>query len=108
MQPMKFFIDTHDVRKHSFPAGISPNDFAGFYAKFEEACRAEGVVSLRAHVGFEKGRAFCFTMAPNAEAVRRAHERAGLPFDDITEVVTSTPGDIFFVHAPQSAGPVTA
>jgi hypothetical protein len=47
-------------------------------------------------------------MAPSAEAVRRAHERVGLPFDDITEVVTSTPGDIFFVRAPQSAEPVTA
>jgi hypothetical protein len=99
MQPMKFFIDTHDAHNHTFPAGISPKDFAAFYAKFEEACRAEGVVSLRAHVGFEKGRAFCFTMAPSAEAVRRAHERVGLPFDDITEVMTSTPGDIFFAHA---------
>ena len=105
MQPMKFFIDTHDAHNHTFPAGISPEDFAGFYAKFEAACRAEGVVSLRAHVGFDKGRAFCFTMAPDAEAVRRAHERAGLPFDDITEVMTSTPGDIFFVRAPQIAEP---
>lgn len=103
MQPMKFFIDTHDAHNHTFPAGISPNDFAGFYAKFEEACRAEGVVSLRAHVGFEKGRAFCLTMAPDADAVRRAHERVGLPFDDITEVLMSTPGDIFFARVPQSA-----
>jgi hypothetical protein len=72
MQPMKFFIDTHDVRKSSFPAGISAKDFAGFYAKFEEACRAEGVVSLRAHVGFDDGRAFCFTMGPPRPRTSRA------------------------------------
>lgn len=99
MQPMKFFVDTHDVRHGTFPGGISKEDFAAFYAKYEEACRAENVVNLRAHVSFEDGRAFCFNMAPDAEAVRRAHERAGLPFDEITEVVTATPGDLFFVPA---------
>jgi len=99
MQPMKFFIDTHDVRNGTFPAGISKADLAGFYGKYEAACRAEGVVSLRLHVAFEQGRAFCFTMATDAEAVRRAHDRAGLPFDEISEVVTSTPGDLFFVPA---------
>ncbi len=103
MHPMKFFIDTHDAHNHTVPAGITPKDFAGFYAKFEEACRAEGVVSLRAHVGFEKGRAFCLTMAPSIEAVRRAHERVGLPYDDITEVLMSTPGDIFFAREAKAA-----
>mgnify|MGYP001767361078 CR=1 FL=1 len=96
---LKFFIDTHDARRGTFPAGISPEAFAGFHAGYEEACRAEGVVSLRIHVGFDEGRAFCFTMAPDAEAVRRVHERVGLPFDEITEVRTSTPGDLFFVRA---------
>ncbi len=96
MQRMKFFIDTHDVRNGTFPAGVSKEQFAGFYAKYEEACRAEGVVSLRAHVGFGEGRAYCFNMAPDPEAVRRAHERVGMNFDSITEVVTSTPGDLFF------------
>lgn len=99
MAPLKFFIDTHDAANETFPAGISPEAFAGFHAQYVEACRAEGVVSLRIHVGFEEGRAFCFTMAPDAEAVKRVHQRVGLPFDEITEVVTSTPGDLFFVRA---------
>ncbi len=93
---LKFFVDTHDVRHGTFPAGISGEDFAGFHAKYEEACRAEGVVSVRIHVGLGEGRAYCLTMAENAEAVRRAHERVGLPFDEITEVVSSAPGDLFF------------
>ncbi len=96
MQPMKFFLDTHDQTKKTFPGGISKEDFAAFFAKYEKAAREEGVVILRVHVGFEEGRAFCFNMAPSADHVRRAHEKVGLPFDSITEVTTATPGDLFF------------
>ncbi len=93
---MKFFVDTHDQRTSTFPQGVSKEAFAAFFEKYEAACREEGVVALRVHVGFDEGRAFCFNMAPSADHVRRAHERAGLPFDTITEVVTATPGDLFF------------
>lgn len=99
MQKMRFFIDTHDRARKTFPEQLSPEDFEGFFAQYEAACYEEGVVPLRTHVGFEDGRAFCFNMAPDAEAVRRAHERVGLPFDSITEVTTATPGDMFFQHA---------
>jgi hypothetical protein len=96
MQEMKFFIDTHAVSSNSFPKGLTPEQFEAFFAKYEQACYAENVVPLRVHVGYAEGRAFCFTMAPNAEAVQRAHEKVGLPFDSITEVTTATPGDTFF------------
>lgn len=96
MQPMKFFLDTHDQRSNTFPAGITKEQFADFYPKYERACREEGVVNLRIHVGFAEGRAFCLNMAPSAEHVRRAHAKAGLLLDSITEVTTTTPGDLFF------------
>lgn len=96
MQPMKFFVDTHDQRSQTFPAGIDRDEFAQFFAKYERFAREEGVVVLRVHVGFEGGRAFCFNMAPSAEHVKRAHDKAGLPFESITEVTTATPGDLFF------------
>ena len=96
MQRMKFFIDTHDRSSETFPTGLTPAQFELFFAQYEQACYAEGVVPLRVHVGYDEGKAFCFTMAPDAEAVRRAHERAGLPYDTITEVTTATPGDTFF------------
>jgi hypothetical protein len=96
MQPMKFFVDTHDQRKETFPAGTTREEFAQFFAKYEHCARQEGVVVLRVHVGIEEGRAFCFSMAPSAEHVKRAHDQAGLPFDSITEVSTATPGDLFF------------
>lgn len=101
MQAMRFFVDTHDRDHKTFPPALSAEQFEGFFAEYEKACAAEGVVPLRVHVGLEAGRAFCFNMAPDAEAVRRAHERVCLPFDTITEVETATPGDIFF-HRPKA------
>ncbi len=96
MQTMRFFVDTHSIESETFPEGLGAEDFRGFYAKYLEACQEEGVVQLRVHLGLEEGKAFCFNMAPDADAVRRAHEKAGLPFDNITEVETATPGDLFF------------
>ncbi len=96
MKPMKFFVDTHAVSNGTFPAGLTPEQFESFFAQYEQACYQEEVVILRVHVGYEDGLAFCFTMASDADAVRRAHDRVGLPFDDITEVTTATPGDTFF------------
>ncbi len=96
MKPLKFFMDTHDRENKTFPAKITPIEFEGFYAKYEKACYEEGVIPVRLHVGYNDGRAFCLTMAPDAESVKRAHDRVGLPYDTITQISTATPGDTFF------------
>lgn len=96
MKPMRFFMDTHDKTRNTFPQKLTPQDFEGFFAKYEAACYAEGVIPVRLHVGYDEGRAFCLNMAPDAEAVKRAHDKVGLPFDSITEVNMATPGDTFF------------
>lgn len=96
MQAMRYFLDTHDRARGSFPAQLSPEEFEVFFAQYEAACQAEGVIPLRTHVGFAEGRAFCLNLAPDAESVRRAHQRVGLPYDDISEITTATPGDTFF------------
>lgn len=99
MQAMRFFMDTHARELQTFPPSLSADELKGFLQQYEAACAAEHVVLLRVHAGLEAGRAFCFTMAPDAEAVRRAHARVGLPFDSITEVRTATPGDLYFQAA---------
>jgi hypothetical protein len=96
MKPLKYFVDTHDHRSSTFLSGISKPDFAAFFSEYEKAARDEDVIVLRTHVGFADGRAFCFNAAVDAEAVRRVHEKAGLPFESITEVSTATPGDLGF------------
>ncbi|KIL99799.1 hypothetical protein CCC_02588 [Paramagnetospirillum magnetotacticum MS-1] len=96
MEKMNIFMDTHDRADGTFPAGLTAEQFAGFFAGYQEACLAEGVVLLKVDVGLDAGRAFCLTMARDAEAVRRAHDRVGLPYASITEVQVATPGSVFF------------
>jgi hypothetical protein len=99
MTPLRYFLDTHDASKGTFPPGLTPEQFSGFYPGYEAACFEEGVVPVRIHVGYDDGRAFCLTMAADADAVRRAHQRAGLPFDSITEVLLASSGDTFLPRA---------
>ena len=96
MKALRFYLDTHDREKETFPSDISPREFEKFYAAYKAACFEEGVIPIRLHVGYEDGRAFCLTMAPDKAAVGRVHETLGLPFDSITEVAMATPGDSFF------------
>ncbi|KAB2923831.1 MAG: DUF4242 domain-containing protein [Dechloromonas sp.] len=100
MQAMRYFLDTHDRSRGTFPAQLTPEEFEVFFAQYEAACQAEGVIPLRTHVGYAEGRAFCLNLAPDVEAVCRAHARVGLPYDEITEVTTATPGDTFFRRRP--------
>ncbi len=99
MQKMKLFVDTHDVKTETFPENISPEEFADFYVNYKEICAQESVVPLQIFTGVEAGKAFCLTLAQDAESVERAHQRLGLPFDSITEVKTVSPGDLFFADA---------
>lgn len=96
MTPLRYFLDTHDRAAGSFPERLSPADFEVFFAQYTAACQAEGVIPLTTHIGYADGRAFCLNLAPDADAVRRAHQRVGLPFDSITEVALASPGDTFF------------
>ena len=95
----KLFMDTHDKDKNTFPANMDADGFGQFYPEYLAACKEEGVIPMKVHVGYQDGRAFCLNLAPDEEAVRRAHERVGLPFDSITEISTATPMDTFFLKA---------
>ena len=99
MKKMKFFLDTHDAATDTFPRGLTPQQFEAFFSDYVKICEEEGVVVLRVHVAQNEDRAFCFTMAPDENAVRRAHERVNLPVESISEVRSVTPGDIFFKNA---------
>ena len=101
---MKYFIDTHDKTKGSFPQG--PLTEAEFFAKFdelEEAAPRFGVGAQAAHVNLKEGKAFCFMSGPDAEAVRKAHEAVHLPFDSITEVKRVTGADLRYPASAQTA-----
>jgi len=84
---MKYFIDTHDKTKGSFPTQVLTEEqfFAQFDAldKVAEQFHAFGHA---AHVNLEQGKAFCFMSGPDEEAIRKAHAAIDFPFDSITEV----------------------
>lgn len=94
MTQLRCFIDRHDRAHGSFPAAFGQADLSTFYPLYAAACAAEGVIPLRLHLGLAEGRAFCLTLAPDADSVARAHARLGLPMEDITEVTGVSPWDI--------------
>ena len=96
MKKMKLFVDTHDKRTGTFPEHISRDDFATVFGKYRSAAEEEGVVPVQAMVNAGDGRMFCVNLAPNAEAVLRTHQKAGLKYGSITEVTTATPDDLYF------------
>ena len=92
---MKYFIDTHDRTKGSWPAeGVSEAEFLEIYSQFEAARESVGGTDLGAHVNVAEGKAYCFTKGPDAEAIRRAHEKLHFPFDSITQVRRVTGVDL--------------
>ena len=92
---MRYFIDTHDKTKGSFPQGqLSEAEFFAAFDALEEAAPRFGVGAHAAHVNLKEGKAFCLMCGPDEEAVRQAHEAVNLPFDSITEVKRVTGADL--------------
>jgi len=91
---MHLYVDTHDKRDGSFPASITTAQLNAFYVGYAAAMASEGVVVVRTYVNAAAGRAFCITMAPSADAVKRAHAKAGLMYDSITECYGVAPSDL--------------
>ena len=62
---MKYFIDTHDKNKGSFPAReLTEEQFFEQFAALEEAAKDLGVFGHAAHVNLKEGKAFCFHVQP--------------------------------------------
>ena len=93
---MKYFIDTHDRAKGSFPEGqLTEAEFFAQFDGLEEAAVQFQVGAHAAHVNLKAGKAFCFMSGPpDAEAVRKAHEAVRFPFDSIIEVRRVTGADL--------------
>ena len=91
---MKYFIDTHDSAKGSFPSEVlSEQQFMDQFDALENAAGPLGVVGHAAHVNLQERKAFCLMSGPDEESIRRAHAAINLPFDSITEVKRVTGAD---------------
>jgi hypothetical protein len=92
---VKYFIDTHDKSKGSFPEQeLTEEQFFAQFNALEEAAERFGVFGHAAHVSLKEGKAFCFMSGPDEEAIRKAHAAIDLPYDSITEVRRVTGADM--------------
>jgi uncharacterized protein DUF4242 len=92
---MKYFIDTHDKQKGSFPAQtLSEQEFVAQFDALEMAAEEFHVVGHAAHVNLAEGKAFCLMSGPDEESIRRAHAAVNLPYDSITEIKRVTGADL--------------
>ncbi|HSP96361.1 MAG TPA: nickel-binding protein [Candidatus Dormibacteraeota bacterium] len=92
---MKYFIDTHDRTKGSFPTeALTEEQFFAQFDALEAAAEKFHAFGHAAHVNLEEGKAFCFMSGPDEEAIRKAHAAINLPYDSITEIRRVTGADM--------------
>ena len=99
---MKYFIDTHDKSKGSFPQeALSEEQFFAQFDALEKAAADVGVFGHAAHVNLEQGKAFCLMSGPDEQAIAKAHAAVQLPYDSITEIRRVTGADLRAPLAPR-------
>ena len=86
---MKYFIDTHDKNKGSFPQQeLTEQEFFANFNSLEGAAKQFSVFGHAAHVNLQDCKAFCFMSGPDEEAIRKAHAAIDFPFDPEVRRVT--------------------
>ncbi len=75
------FMDIHRSMK-----GVTQDQLAEAHQADLDIQDTEGVNFKKAWADPDSGMVFCLSEAPNADAVRRIHERAGHPPDEVYEV----------------------
>jgi len=78
---MPKFMDVHRSMK-----GVTPEALKAAHQADLDIQEDEGVDFQRAWADPDSGMVFCLAEAPSADAVRRIHERAGHPADDVYAV----------------------
>ncbi len=97
---MKYFMDTHDKQKGSFPTQVlSEQQFFEQFDALEKAAEEFHVVGHAAHVNLGEGKAFCLMSGPDEESIRKAHAAINLPYDSITEIKRVTGADLRIQNA---------
>jgi len=98
---VKYFIDTHDKTKGSFPKEqLTEQQFFDNFDALDKAADQFGAFGHAAHVSLKEGKAFCFMSGPDEDSIRKAHAAINFPYDSITEVRRVTGADM---RIPQPA-----
>lgn len=81
---MPMFMDVHTSMK-----GVTGDALRVAHQADLDIQGDEGVDFQRAWADPVSGHVFCLSEAPSAEAVRRIHERAGHPADEVHEITVT-------------------
>jgi hypothetical protein len=81
---MATFMGLHDMG-----ASVTDEQMGDNWQAYKAACGKLGCETVHVHFNSQKGLAYCLTEADSAETVRKAHEAAGVPVQDILEVKTA-------------------
>lgn len=71
---------------HKIPEGMSLDDAREGWSAYKQNATEMGINPLHTAVSLERGFAYCQTEADSAEKVKEAHEKAGVPVDDVVEI----------------------
>jgi Protein of unknown function (DUF4242) len=71
---------------HSGFTGVTQDQLREAHERDLELEAAEGMHFERAWLDPDSGKVFCLSSGPSKEAVRRVHDKAGHPADEIYEV----------------------
>jgi len=74
---------------HTSMAGVTEEALAAAHQADLDIQGEEGVDFQHAWADPTSGHVFCLSEAPSADAVRRIHERAGHPADEIHEITVT-------------------
>jgi ferredoxin-NADP reductase len=74
---------------HTSMVGVTPEALAAAHQADLDIQGDEGVNFKQAWADPLTGHVFCLSEAPSSEAVRRIHERAGHPADEIHEITVT-------------------
>lgn len=74
---------------HTSMVGVTNDALAAAHQADLDIQDEEGVTFHHAWADPETGHVFCLSDAPSAEAVRRIHERAGHPADEVHEITVT-------------------
>lgn len=74
---------------HTSMAGVTPEALAEAHRADLAIQDEEGVDFKQAWADPKTGHVFCLSEGPSADAVRRIHERAGHPADEVHEITVT-------------------
>ncbi|HSX44494.1 MAG TPA: nickel-binding protein [Candidatus Saccharimonadales bacterium] len=72
---------------HNMGVAMAEDKMQGSWEAYKSACAKLGMSAKHCHMSPEQGKAFCLTEADSADLITMAHDEAGVPVDEVIEVI---------------------